>query len=509
MHGRAETSTTADDLDLFGRASLSCLLGPVFTPAGKRCLTRWLLEPAQSGEIERRQGAVAELAPQLDVRQEMIVRGGLLGDDPPDTDRFLRWVRTEPWLLKRRGFIWITRALPLLVLGLLLAHVSKAVAYPVWLVPLLVNIALTRVMAERIHKAFSEASLGERTFYHYAALFAIFDEMSAETEKLKSLKDATVRSHRSAYREMQRLNQIMHMADVRYSSMSHSLLQALTLWDFHVLFLLEQWQRTVGVEAEQWLAALGELEALASLASLSHDHPEWVYPTVATGDEPKFVASGLGHPLLHPETCVVNDVELGPPGTFLLVTGSNMSGKSTLLRAIGVNVTLGLAGGPVCARSMRLPRVVLGTSFRVRDSIEDGVSYFMAELQRLKDVIDHASVCSGETGCVLLYLLDEVLLGTNVRERQIAVQRVVRHLVELKTIGAVATHDLSLADAPLLSRTCRPAHFSERFADGPEGPVMIFDYVLRPGLSTTTNALKLLQMVGIDADTAGDSLSSA
>jgi DNA mismatch repair ATPase MutS len=282
--------------------------------------------------------------------------------------------------------------------------------------------------------------------------------------------------------------------------MSYTILQALTLWDFHVLFLLEQWQCTNGMHVERWVAALGEFEALMSLASLCHDHPSWAFPVITTEDNPKIVAVGLGHPLLHPEVCVVNDIEIGPPGTFLLVTGSNMSGKSTLLRAIGVNVTLALAGGPVFAQSMSLPRVVLGTSFRVRDSIEDGVSYFMAELQQLKDVIDRAGMCSRETGCMLLYLLDEVLLGTNVRERQIAVQRVVRYLLEQKTLGALATHDLSLANAPLPSQTCHPVHFSEQFVDGENGPVMTFDYVLRPGLSTTTNALKLLQMVGIDSD---------
>jgi DNA mismatch repair ATPase MutS len=373
---------------------------------------------------------------------------------------------------------------------------------------LFVNLVVTRVTAGRIHTIFSSASLGEQAFYHYAGLFAILHEIPAESKMLKTIKDRTTGSGISAHRQMRRLNQIMHMADIRYSSMSHSLLQAVTLWDFHVLFMLERWQRDIGVHAGRWMAALGEFEALSSLASICHDHPAWVFPTITSGDDLRLVATGLGHPMLHPETCVVNDVELGPPGTFLLVTGSNMSGKSTLLRAIGVNATLALAGGPVCARSMRLPRVVLGTSFRVRDSIEDGISYFMAELQQLKGVIDRARTASREGDCVLLFLLDEVLLGTNVRERQIAVQRVVQYLVEQRSIGAVATHDLSLADAPLLSQRCRPVYFAERFVDEDRGPVMTFDYVLRQGLSSTTNALKLLQIVGIDASVGDNPPSS-
>jgi DNA mismatch repair ATPase MutS len=195
---------------------------------------------------------------------------------------------------------------------------------------------------------------------------------------------------------------------------------------------------------------------------------------------------------------------VGPPGTFLLVTGSNMSGKSTLLRAIGVNVVLAQAGGPVCADDMAIPPLALATSVRVRDSLEYGVSYYMAELRRIKEVVDAATEARAEGKRVPFFLLDEILHGTNTSERQIAARRIIRHLLALGATGVVSTHDLTLADSPDLARVSQQVYFTEQFSRGPEGPVMRFDYRLRPGVATSTNALKLMEIVGlpVDDDTA-------
>jgi DNA mismatch repair ATPase MutS len=202
---------------------------------------------------------------------------------------------------------------------------------------------------------------------------------------------------------------------------------------------------------------------------------------------------------------VANDVTLGPPGTFLLVTGSNMSGKSTLLRSLGVNVVLAQAGGPVCATSLSLPPLALATSILVEDSLEDGVSFFMAELLRIRKVVDAASRAEGE-GRTLLYLLDEILRGTNTRERQIAVRRVLSYLLAKGALGAISTHDLELAEIPELAAASEAVHFRESFAPGAERegkPVMTFDYQLRSGVATTANALKLLDLVGLGEEEMG------
>jgi DNA mismatch repair ATPase MutS len=240
------------------------------------------------------------------------------------------------------------------------------------------------------------------------------------------------------------------------------------------------------------------LEAISSLAALTHDNPHWTLPAAHEQNVKRIEATGLGHPMLVDSACVRNDLVVGPPKTFVLVTGSNMSGKSTLLRAVGVNVVLAQAGGPVCATEFRLPPLQVATSMRIHDSLADGVSFFLAELKRLKQVVELARDCQRDGGWTLLYLLDEILQGTNSVERHIAVSRVIRHLVEHETMGMVSTHDLELAKSPELSPKCQTVHFRETILHVDGRQQMTFDYQLRPGLATTTNALRLLELVGLE-----------
>jgi DNA mismatch repair ATPase MutS len=273
-------------------------------------------------------------------------------------------------------------------------------------------------------------------------------------------------------------------------------LQFFFLYDFHVLNRLEAWQARYGKFVRRWFVALGKFEAFSSLATLAYDHPSWIMPQVDASAD-RVQARGLGHPLLPCATRVDNDVEIGPAGSFLLITGSNMSGKSTLLRAVGVNVVLAQAGAPVCAEAFAIPPIVLATSMRIRDSLEDGVSFYMAELMRLKEVVDLARGAQSSDGRVLLYLLDEILLGTNSKERHIAVVRVLHHLLRCGAIGAISTHDLDLAASEPLAGLGRCVHFCETLHDSDAERPMTFDYRLRPGLATTTNALRLLEIVGL------------
>jgi DNA mismatch repair ATPase MutS len=264
---------------------------------------------------------------------------------------------------------------------------------------------------------------------------------------------------------------------------------------------LERWKRQGGKDARRWLTTLGEAETLAALAGLQFDQPTWTLPAI-TPDGDAYQATRIGHPLLRDDVRVHNDVTIGPPGTFLLVTGSNMSGKSTLLRAIGVNAVLAQAGGPVCAAALTLPPVELWTSVRVQDSLERGVSFFLAELQRLKLIVDAATRAREQGGPRVLYLLDEILQGTNTVERSIAARRIIAYLVEQGALGAVSTHDLALADDPRLRQAAEAVHFTDTVGEGPHAPPMSFDYRLRPGVATTTNALRLMRLIGLDLDEA-------
>ncbi len=500
----------ARDLDLFGHASLWKLLGTVSTPTGRATLGRWLVAPDLPPEVRQRQDAVRELAPRLDFRHELQLRTRPLAE--VDCEAFLRWAEDQPWLERRRLLRWAARLLPLAVLAALGLAVAGTVPHHLWILLVLVNLSLSMTAGKSVAAVFSRISSREGEFGEYSRALEVLAAEHWEAPRLKGLGERLAAGGMSARRQMRRLHRWVVLSDVRYG-MVHGFLQGFFLWDFHVLTGLERWQHEAGSAARRWLAALGEVEALAALAGLAFDHPEWCFPELADGaaeGEPRLAARGLGHPLLGAEG-VANDVEVGPAGTFLLVTGSNMSGKSTLIRALGMNVVLAQAGGPACAAALSLPPLELGTSVLIEDSLEDGVSYFMAELRRVKEIVDLARsglprsglprsgvpAASRRRGRTLLYLLDEILRGTNTMERQAAVRRVLVHLLGAGAIGAVATHDLMLAEIEELAAACRPVHFRETLSGGDGGPVMSFDYRLRPGVATTRNALKLLELVGL------------
>jgi hypothetical protein len=483
----------AQDLDLFGRVSLFRWLGPAATAAGSARLAAWLLAPAEPDEIRARQAAAAELAPLEDWREQVAAHGVLAGGgDEPGAQRFLAWAegpgalgRREPWfhalVVALTATLWITIAM----------HATGAVDEAYWLYPLLVNITLSFGMTKTILSSFERAGAGQRTLGRYAALL---EDATGPRFASRWLQDVQARLRAEgtlAPACMRRLARILGFAELRSgAALLHFPIQALTLWDFHVLFALERWRRHVGGRVRGWFDALADLDALSCLAGVRHDNPAWAAPVLA--DAPLYRASDLGHPLLPDDRRVGNDIQIGPPGSLVLVTGSNMSGKSTLLRAVGLNAVLAQAGAVACASRLELPPLDLQSSIRVQDSLELGLSYFMAALARLKGVVDAAEHPRGNR--VLLYLLDEILQGTNSAERGIAVQAVARHLLAAGAIGIMTTHDLNLAAEEPLKSSARLVHFTE-IVD--EHGVMRFDYRLRDGLATSRNALRLMQLIGI------------
>ncbi len=494
----------ANDLDVLGHASLMHLINTATTPLGQRTLQQWLGHPAAPAHIVQRQAAVAELAPLRNLRDEVALRGRMLGPTPPDPEPFLRWAESTPWLPSRSWLLWTARITPP---AMLLSAVLQAVGVidvPLWLVFVAINGVVSWTAGGAVNKVLDQVSTRQRVFGAYAALFSLVAQPAYDAPLLRHLQDQLTAHHGPADEQMRRLSRRVALADLRLSFV-FIVLQLATLWTVHVLWLLERWQRTAGPAARRWLQALGEWEALAALATLHHDNPHWTFPICTTTGQPLHLqARNLGHPLLPPAVCVGNDVQIGPPGTFLLVTGSNMSGKSTLLRAVGLNVLLAQAGGPVCADAMLLPPLTLATSMRVQDSLEAGVSYFMAEIQRLKSVVDQAQAVRQNGERTLLFLLDEILHGTNTGERQIAARQIIRHLLALDAMGAVSTHDLQLADDPQLAAASQAVHFTETFTRGDHGPAMRFDYRLRSGIATSTNALKLMELIGLPVEASNE-----
>jgi hypothetical protein len=487
----------AGDLDIFGHASLMHLLETVGTFMGESTLARWLRRPAPPETVGERQEAVRELAPMLDLRDELYLLGRLMGEEKPDPGPFLEWAEDEPWLRKNQWVRWVAYVGLLLFWALVLADILNWISYPLWFLVAAANVLFTLTVGRTVHEIIEHAQAGEQGFKHYAGAFQMLSEAPFQSAGLKRLQATLSAGGVPAHTALRRLHRIATWT--LPESMLYLVIEAITFWEIHHLGVLERWQRDLGKQTRAWLETLGEAEALSALAGLSHANRDWAFPAVERVAE-CVEGHSLGHPLLPDPARVDNDVTVGPPGTFLLVTGSNMSGKSTLLRAIGVNVVLAQAGGPVCASWMHLPPVEMWTSMRVEDSLERGVSYFMAELQRLKEVVDAARRVGEEGERRMLYLLDEILQGTNTEERQIAARRVIMYLVSQGALGAVSTHDLTLADEPAVAAAALPVHFTESIRDGAGGPQMTFDYKLRPGIATSTNALKLMEIVGLDLE---------
>ncbi|HWV24476.1 MAG TPA: hypothetical protein VNZ58_09800 [Thermomicrobiales bacterium] len=478
------------DLNVVGRASLAHRIGTPGTRHGWDALYRALLAPGDVDEVASRQEAIAELAGEIELRQQ-VEAAGLRGEDAlPDPGALIAWATSPAWLRPRawlRVLGWIG---PIAFLLLLAGWSIDLVSGPWFVIPIAINglifalwggPATTRVQAI---VPLRDAIGGYRDMFRLVAGAEPRSELLCSIDRMME-DDAVTR--------MSGLARTVSLA-IPPGAIIYYPLQLAFLWDLHVLELLEGWQATSGRRLGTWLQAIGEWEALAAFSVLRRDHPDWAFPAVdatASGIE----ATKLAHPLLPDDVAVANDVAVGPEGHFLFVTGSNMSGKSTLLRAIGANAVLAQAGAPVRAGALTMPPVGIWTCMRVEDSLERGVSFFMAELQRLKSVVDGVA---SDPSQMALYLLDEILQGTNTGERQIASRRVLESLVRQRSIGAVSSHDLELIEGSSLEDAAVQVHFAEVFTRGPEGPSMSFDYRLRPGPATTSNALALMELLGFD-----------
>ncbi|MFT4041407.1 MAG: hypothetical protein QM692_24705, partial [Thermomicrobiales bacterium] len=412
----------AYDLDIIGRASLLQLLNTTATRMGRDTLAGWLLAAPPLAQAQAQQGAVAELSPLLDLRQELERRGRAAANAEADPAPFLAWAE-GPDTLSHHGWLRVYAWLgPIALVLAALAGYAGLTTYPLWAIPFLLNLAVGATVARQAYATIAAVAADHRAIAAYAGQLELLSETTFRNAHLQSLHAAFGAGEGSAPAQLRRLGKLAGMA-IPPSSMVYLPIQALTLWDVHVLFALERWKHDAGLQARAWLEALGAFEALAALAGLTYDNPGWVAPELTEATD-RFAATQIGHPLLREDVRVRNDVTLGPPGTYLLVTGSNMSGKSTLLRSIGVNAVLAQAGGPACADALSLPPVAVWTSVRVQDSLERGVSFFLAELQRLKLVVDAAARAEAAGGPRVLYLLDEMLQGTNTAERSVAARQI-------------------------------------------------------------------------------------
>jgi hypothetical protein len=492
-HGTGETGERfddpahpyAEDLDLFGNGSLFQLLSTERLRTGQETLARWLLGPAAPGEVEARQGAIRELRSRLDLRED----AALLGEEAHsgiNPGALAAWAE-QPLLFDSRALRH--GALALAVLAVAGLVVWAVYGFPEFFLAVFLAESILFLRVRRRVKQVVEV-VGEPAYglVLVAGVLARFERERFESPRLVALRKELEVEGVPASLRVAHLNRLMELLE----SSDHVLIRAVgpvVLYLPQLAFAIEAWRKKSGPSVRKWLAAVGEMEALCSLANYTYEHPADVFPEFVEGG-PCYEGEALAHPLLPEGRAVRNDVRLCGELHALIVSGSNMSGKSTLLRTVGVNAVLAMAGAPVRARRLRLSRVSLGASIRTLDSLQGGTSRFYAEIKRIRTLVD-----LGRGPLPLLFLLDELLNGTNSHDRRIGAEAVVRGLVERGAIGLLTTHDLALTEIALaLAPRTSNVHFEDHLEDGK----ITFDYRLRPGVVEKSNALELMRSIGLD-----------
>jgi len=476
----------AHDLDLFGSGSVFQLYDTARTEIGEETLADWLRAPASASTVIARQQAVSELRPMLDFRESIAVLAAEA--DVGRTGALASWASGASVVFPRwaGGFFVACGGV---TLGLAAACLAGWIEW-IWVVAfILAHRSIAYVWRAQVAQALGSIGTPERDLALVSALLERVEHEPFTSPRLAALRDALLTDGTPPSRRIAGLRSLISWLYSEDNLMFRPIAAAI-LWRPIFAVAIARWHRAYGPAVVAWLAVVGELEALSAFATQAYEHPDDHFPDV-TDQAARFEAKGLGHPLISETSAVRNDVALGGEHPHvLIVSGSNMSGKSTLLRAVGVNVVLALAGGTVRAEALRVSRLVIGATLRVDDSLQTGHSRFYTEILRIRAIVERAVKHEP-----VLFLLDEVLHGTNSHDRRIGAEAIVRALVSHGAIGLVTTHDLALAE---LTATLGAAAANVHFADRIENGRMTFDYRMRPGVVTRSNALELMRAIGLE-----------
>ncbi|MGB3547108.1 MAG: hypothetical protein WBA17_09035 [Saprospiraceae bacterium] len=481
----------AADLDVFGPTSLYQFICRAFSAPGKQRLADYLLAPAPFQQITDRQAALTELAADPEFCHHLRALGADLDDEPRYRAELERWLALPPVVLHRPGLRLALWAVPVYSV---LAVVALILFIP-WQLAILLLIPaglLLRQTRQRVTSTHELTRGAVTTLHRYVAVLAALESATFTAPLLVRNQQFLLRGGGAAA-AIRHLAYTVSQLDVRYNAFALPL-EFAVLWSLQFCARLDRWKRRHGTDLPAWFDALAEFDALVSGANLVFNQPAWHYPAIS--DVPRLRAVGLGHPLIHPTGRVSNDIEMSTNGHIHLVTGSNMAGKSTWLRTVGINIVLGMAGLPVCAASLTIPRLQVYTSMRTQDALAESTSSFFAELKRLKFIIQATENPALTGGLPVFFLLDEILKGTNSRDRHTGGRALIRQLIRARGAGLIATHDIELADLETTSEG-RVENWSMEVSLT-EGGKLDFDYRLRRGVSKSFNATLLMRQMGIN-----------
>jgi hypothetical protein len=475
----------ARDLDLFGRASLFELLNTANTEAGEETLAHWVAEGASNPEVTRRHAAVDELRTKIDFREDLAVLSA--ESDVSRTGTMAAWARAEPaGLGTASAIILVACAIVMLAVAALVFGDRLASG---WLLGwLLVEMALALAWRRPVQLVLGRIATADRDLALVRDVLARIETESFAAPRLAQIRDSLLTRGVPPSQRIAQLRRLVSWLDSTRNQMFAPIAFALLLPQL-LAVAIDRWHAAYGAHVVEWLNGIGELEAFSAVGTYAFEHPRDPFPELVEGG-PVFEAAAVAHPLMPESACVPNDVALGGAAPHVLVvSGSNMSGKSTLLRSVGVNVVLALMGAPIRASRLRVSPVCVGATLKVEDSLQAGHSRFYAEILRIRDIV------AGARTTPTMFLLDEILHGTNSYDRRIGAEAIVRALVSLNAIGLVTTHDLALTELPeKLGGVALNMHFEDRLENG----LLAFDYRMRPGVVQHSNALALMRAVGLD-----------
>jgi hypothetical protein len=478
------SSLYATDLDLFGQGSLFELLSLARTRMGEDTLAAWLLSPSAVPQLTQRQAAVAELRNRLDLREDIAILGEDLkvGIHP---DALTQWAEapnqlTRPWLR------WLSLLLAFAAIAAAIIWAELGTKTPFFAI-VIVETIITALLRKRTDAVFHATEHALEDLQLLSSLLARLEREQFVSPRLQALKIEFASHHLAGSKAIARLRAIVEYI----RSLDNTIMRVLNiplLYGVQVAYAAEAWRAAHGAAVRSWLTAIGEVEALLSFSAYSYEHPADPFPEFLEGP-PCFSAEQLGHPLIPAAKCVRNDVSVCGETKVLLISGSNMSGKSTLMRAVGINTVLAMAGAPVRAQRLQLTPLQIGASILINDSLQEGSSRFYAEITRLQHICDLA-----EKHPPVLFLLDELLQGTNSKDRLIGAEGVVRALLASGAIGLISTHDLALTNiGSQEDNRLHNVHLQDEIQDGR----MTFNFKLHDGVVTKSNGIELMRLIGL------------
>lgn len=478
------------DMDIFGPYSLFQMINRGQTSIGQERLASYLQQPSDNDRILARQNAAAELAQKQEWQHHFRAYGAALEEEDGQIDRLKHWLQ-EPFIVLdkpvRKAALWIAPLLFIISMGLWITVLPWYLAF-LLLIPAGLWLRNSFEEVQRIHTLTGKAA---NTLRSYAQLIDHIETTTFESPLLQQLQAAFKKENATASQAIRKLAYRVSQLDVRYNAFVF-LLEFSVVWDLQQVYRLDKWKAQHKEELNHWFEALASLEALLSFGNLKMNQPEWVFPQIS--EEKLLAADKLGHPLIDSDKRVTNNIHMPTKGHMHLVTGSNMAGKSTWLRTVGINIVLALAGAPVCARKLQLPQLQVYTSMRTQDALHESTSSFYAELKRLKFIIEAVEDPTKTDGRPVFFLLDEILKGTNSRDRHTGSKALIRQLIASRGAGIIATHDLELGALEAESNGQIENWAIE--VDIKDGK-LFFDYKTKRGVSQSFNATLLMQQMGI------------